>query len=1048
MTISTISPPQTIQSTIGKYDTVKATFQADEMVSGKSIKVNIGLWLPSTLYGLASGPAYYGIVPASGTSTLLFANTPNWQNIEVKINAIDGKTFEIEVKYLNTADLNGYIGLVPQPNLANIFNKSYGSGTSVYDTSKAIGIYVDIENVTAEAKIQATNNYWCETDFTYITTGFQAMQDMVVKFQSTAPISQSYYVGFYREDTINNYEDVVDSLGLNYAFVNGGVMLVDMLPNTCITAATNIVSVGGISSGSVTIDKSCLEPNGTYRMYIVYKHLGQWHSCQSGPLKLQGATIPVIDPTVGYMVTDAFGNVYTDGCIKGLPAQGFIQVCTIIDRAALDAAITANGYSGDAEDYLQSIGVTIGGQTLPFVVDKSIIEICTNVNTDLFTGSNVVRFEVVMNYGDHTDVYNIDMPIEVVSNELTLTGTFTQDGNEVDEICAEDGDVTLTFSPLGGDIDALLGQDGYYGDDGIISESDGTVVVSNAFLNTDSEYCIRIIKQDPVSTGGCECPCPETSITIHEYTDAVGDLIVEVSGMGTVSGTLDGVSFTRPLPAIIYEFSDKLIISNIHVIDGDCEYDDITIRTYTQNKCYKYDIYNEDDTAHDATYRRCRGTQIDTVTVGAGEHVEVCAALGSVVLSVPLLMTDTLLGACVPVDNTVTVTLSTDDTYPCDDCDEDPLVCDSTPTIEYECDQETQTITASSGGSVSGAVTDVLEYSLTGTNYQSWGGSITGQAVVYLKRTITFDECPTIELNETVFCSMTEDCDNSLEIEYTLTPTLLTVTQTETINSPVHFDSGLLVSIDGGVTFNEYVGPITLVGGEEIVITRKIEFSDGCPTIDIIRTDVNDGAGTCDYEQFELFCEYNIATTLFSADFNGDESGLAVNDKKYSIDGGNTYSPYTGSVAGANMFLVVWEIQYPGCEKQTLIKACCKPSMLPTDEDGCLKVCIDGPVQVELPQQPIEVCLVECCEGFEPILECIDKMLSVTNAPAGATFAWTGPGGFTATTNPIDLTGQAEGTYYVSVTDTSTNPPCVSNGQYQFTMPNAGEPIADPIIII
>ena len=38
------------------------------------------------------------------------------------------------------------------------------------------------------------------------------------------------------------------------------------------------------------------------------------------------------------------------------------------------------------------------------------------------------------------------------------------------------------------------------------------------------------------------------------------------------------------------------------------------------------------------------------------------------------------------------------------------------------------------------------------------------------------------------------------------------------------------------------------------------------------------------------------------------------------IDGGNTFSPYTGSVAGANMFLLVWEIQYAGCEKQTLIK--------------------------------------------------------------------------------------------------------------------------------
>ena len=1014
--INVISPPQTIQSTVGKYDTVKATFQANEMVSGKSIKVNIGLWLPSTqLYGISSNNAYYGTVPASGTSTLMFSNTANWKNYEVKINAIDAKTFEIEVKYLNTADSNGYIGIVNQPNLSNVFEKSYGSGTSVYDTGKNIGIYVDIENITAEAKIQSSNNYWCETAFSFNTLGFQAMQDMVVNFSSTDPISQSYYVGFYREDTINNYENVVDSLGLNYAFVNSGVMLVDMLPNTCITAATNIVSIGGVSQGSVTIDKACLEPNGTYRMYIVYKHLGEWHSCLSEPLKLQGAAIPVIEPTIGYLTTDAFGNVYTDGCIKGLPAQGFITMCTIIDRAALDASITANGYSGDAEDYLQSVGVTIGGQSVPYVIDKSLIQICANVNTDNFIGSNTVRFEVVMNYGDHTDVYKIEMPLEVISNEIELDGEFLQDGNEITEICEEDGDITLNFTPLGGVVDALLGQDGYYGNNGIISETDGSVVIDNGFLTNDSEYCVRIIKTDIEPGGGnCECPPCQTGIqaTIIQYpachssgnTNCPIDCEVFINGISTGDLTVkvDGGTYTNvshPGSGPSGELSTQFILTQNIVGGSVTNY--YTISLTLPNGC-KY-------SGSAIVFTNINTSSSQVITLFGTTQFEDC------------------------------------------DCDDvtPPVVCGSNVGITYDCDEETQTITASSSGTATGSATDELKYSLTGTNYQTWGGSITGQSVVYLKRSITFSNgCQPIEVNETVFCSMTENCDNELEIEYTLTPTLLTITETQTINSPIHNDSGLMVSIDGGVTFNEYTSPITLVGGEEIVITHTIEFSDSCPPINIIKTDINDGAGTCDYEQFELFCEYNMATTLFSADFNGDEAGLTTNNKKYSIDGGNTYSPYTGSVAGASMFLVVWEIEYPGCEKQTLIKACCKPSMLPTDEDGCLKVCIDGPIQVELPQQPIEVCLVECCDGFDPILECIDKILSVTNAPAGATFAWSGPGGFSATGNPIDLTGQAEGTYYVSVTDTSTSPPCVSNGQYQFDMPNAGTPISDPIIII
>ena len=1000
--INVISPPQTIQSTVGKYDTVKATFQANEMVSGKSIKVNIGLWLPSTqLYGISSNNAYYGTVPASGTSTLMFSNTANWKNYEVKINAIDAKTFEIEVKYLNTADSNGYIGIVNQPNLSNVFEKSYGSGTSVYDTGKNIGIYVDIENITAEAKIQSSNNYWCETAFSFNTLGFQAMQDMVVNFSSTDPISQSYYVGFYREDTINNYENVVDSLGLNYAFVNSGVMLVDMLPNTCITAATNIVSIGGVSQGSVTIDKACLEPNGTYRMYIVYKHLGEWHSCLSEPLKLQGAAIPVIEPTIGYLTTDAFGNVYTDGCIKGLPEQGFITMCTIIDRAALDASITANGYSGDAEDYLQSVGVTIGGQSVPYVIDKSLIQICANVNTDNFIGSNTVRFEVVMNYGDHTDVYKIEMPLEVISNEIELDGEFLQDGNEITEICEEDGDITLNFTPLGGVVDALLGQDGYYGNNGIISETDGSVVIDNGFLTNDSEYCVRIIKTDIEPGGGnCECPeCENVAVNFELLSDNTGVYAYISTNASGVIGSYVEANIYNPLGSPI---NGLLPYSSEHV--GTSQIIEVLkIQLQLENGC-NYEWIGNKSVTQNVTPNIIEFLYLNKLT-----QYQDC------------------------------------------DCDDvtPPVVCGSNVGITYDCDEETQTITASSSGTATGSATDELKYSLTGTNYQTWGGSITGQSVVYLKRSITFSNgCPPIEVNETVFCSMTENCDNELEVEYTLTPTLLTITETQTINSPIHNDSGLMVSIDGGVTFNEYTSPITLVGGEEIVITHTIEFSDSCPPINIIKTDVNDGAGTCDYEQFDLFCEYNMATTLFSADFNGDEAGLTTNNKKYSIDGGNTYSPYTGSVAGASMFLVVWEIEYPGCEKQTLIKACCKPSMLPTDEDGCLKVCIDGPIQVELPQQPIEVCLVECCDGFDPILECIDKILSVTNAPIGAMFAWSGPGGFSATGNPIDLTGQAEGTYYVSVTDTSTSPPCVSNGQYQFDMPNAGTPISDPIIII
>ena len=46
-------------------------------------------------------------------------------------------------------------------------------------------------------------------NFSFENTGFKANENLVIRFNSSNPISQSYFAGFYREDTINNNENIV-----------------------------------------------------------------------------------------------------------------------------------------------------------------------------------------------------------------------------------------------------------------------------------------------------------------------------------------------------------------------------------------------------------------------------------------------------------------------------------------------------------------------------------------------------------------------------------------------------------------------------------------------------------------------------------------------------------------------------------------------------------------------------------------------------------------------------------------------------------------------
>jgi hypothetical protein len=333
---------------------------------------------------------------------------------------------------------------------------------------------------------------------------------------------------------------------------------------------------------------------------------------------------------------------------------------------------------------------------------------------------------------------------------------------------------------------------------------------------------------------------------------------------------------------------------------------------------------------------------------------------------------------------------------------------------------------------------------------------IMGEENIFVTYDVTFtDGCPPIHIEQSIHCVKSKPCENNRLISIANTANTLVVTLTDTFESGILSDK-LYVSIDNGATFVEFSPPstyvpITLVGNEKIVVYTNTIFDDGCSDLTVTKKlDLvnNTGQGCIGYGGYGLTVSYDENTGLYTVTKTGSESTLVINDLLWAIGGANPFDannsgvPYANPVQGEGLFIARWKIKLPSCPEIILdAMAFGQP---------CVKFCDDinlviPPVQVLFPQTPIEVCLVSCCDGVVLTIECVDMVLTVTGAPAGSTITWTGPNGFTATGASTPITD--EGTYIVTVVDNTANPPCTSTAVYNFVMPDAGEPIANPVLV-
>jgi hypothetical protein len=396
-------------------------------------------------------------------------------------------------------------------------------------------------------------------------------------------------------------------------------------------------------------------------------------------------------------------------------------------------------------------------------------------------------------------------------------------------------------------------------------------------------------------------------------------------------------------------------------------------------------------------------------------------------------------------------------------CDEAPEVneCTNTAAFNYTCDEET--------GDIAIEVIEAFESPTDGDpvfELSTDGGmtfipcpsTISGAYSAFVRYRAKFtDGCPEVYMEQAIECNPLLEFTNTREVEIEVVGDELIINITDSWTSTDLQDT-LRVSIDNGVTFDEFTPsstytPIALEGEENIVVEWNVIFDDGTPDLHGIKTlkNINQTAPAdcAGYDDYTLAVEYDELTGIFTATKTGNETVLLVNDLRFSLgmvtgnpfDDNGSGVPYTDPVRGEGMFIAAWKIKLADCAPKILYAT--------TFGKECIKFCdpieitVPDVVNVVLPETPIEVCLVECCASFTPAIECVDMVLTVTNAPEGADLSWVGPGGFSATGNGITV--EVEGTYTVTVNDTTAEPPCVSTGSYVFNYANAGEPIDDPI---
>jgi len=879
---------EVIQTCIGKYESVKVSFVSDTMLTGKVLKFNPGIYTDAIptylndsfkiLYPAVAGP--YDFIKV------------NCKNHKAFITVVDAFNFTIEYRFFVCKNYNGYFP-----------DTSYSNGTA-FEGSSFLGklgfaINIDGNYFVATKDIEITK--FCDDEISFDDDGFIPGQDLEVSIETNSTVSNNYFVGLMKLDSISNAVDIIPGIVQNYAKVDRSINQVKDLPYSCFKDGRGFIQFGQRSRAMVTIDGSCLQVGSTYQIYVVFYQNGQWRSCKSGEIN-QASEKPGIEPLVTVLFTDEFGNESDKACNKGLAKSIKVSMCAIIDVADYDAKLTMAGYTGTFTDYLETVKAfkANGASSLtgtPLVMANTHPEYCVD---DYIGDENCfVVIQFTMNFPGYKDIINVPFEIVYDANENDINVTVTDDEGTVNEMC-EGGNYTLSqdFSEC---IVKHSINGGSYVNSGILT---GTTI-NESIIPQDSTVCMKVICDNTnIETGDCVCPeCTDEAIT--------ATIVQNTCSFGLLNGS---------------------ITINSNNVEG------LTVNIWDNNHIFNlFTAYvNSNSVNFNVELPEIYGWDKDILY----ETIIVQLKNGCIYqLSSPLIVhtEGDNPGDCEVSEE---VTLDHDGLSEAEcDCPEETVDCNNYASVSFICDPETQTIDIILDTSLeSGVESESYLCSLDGgLTFIECPSSVTGESSIFVTYDASFsDRCESIHVEQVINCGKGVECGNSREIELEYSSGQLLITLTDSFTSEILSDK-LFVSLDGGVSYTEYdpsssYTSIDLEGDEKVVVYSDIVFEDECNDLHIIKTlDLTSETENEDcegYSGYSLAATYNQATGKFTVTKSGDESDLLINELLFTLNGANPFDsqnsgvPYSDPIEGEGNLIARWKIKKPNCSSIILDAFC------------------------------------------------------------------------------------------------------------------------------
>jgi gliding motility-associated-like protein len=287
----------------------------------------------------------------------------------------------------------------------------------------------------------------------------------------------------------------------------------------------------------------------------------------------------------------------------------------------------------------------------------------------------------------------------------------------------------------------------------------------------------------------------------------------------------------------------------------------------------------------------------------------------------------------------------------------------------------------------------------------AWSGGLTGQNPINVAGGT---------YNVTVSDNSTPSCTAVVSgiVVNTSVATLFNCGVTQPVSEPGLTDGVAFVNITSGVA------PFTITwsgagsGTLNGVPTGNNTISDLVEGVyNITVTDANGCTATCDFNMpaTGLECAINIQNLVTGTCDNNNTNNTAIDDTftiTFNVRGTATAANYTlivnGVSQGPRPYNIPVNLTFPANGQQVTIR------VVDADDPDC-----DDTVTVNAPGS-CSVCNVSVNAGADAIIDCTNTSAAFTaqSVPAGATFTWSGPGGFSQTGATVDVS--IAGTYTVT----------------------------------